>query len=36
MSLYDKLELLTRKHIFYLLLILIPAIRPLLTVSELG
>ena len=36
MSLYEKLELLTRKRIFYLLLILIPAILPPLTASGLG
>ncbi len=36
MSLYDKLERLTRKRIFYLLLMLIPVILPPLTASGLG
>lgn len=35
MRLYDKLELLTRKRIFYLLLILVPAILPPLTAKGL-
>jgi hypothetical protein len=36
MELYDKLEILTRKRIFYLLLILIPVILPPLTASGLA
>lgn len=36
MSLYDKLELITRKRIFYLLLFLIPAILPPLTAKGVG
>lgn len=36
MSFYDKLELLTRKRIFYLLLMLIPVILPPITTTGLG